>query len=101
MTLSREEAGWVEFLSQFGINKLTLQKERIHVLGDALSRVPHAPTETEVNNTEVLTVNSPDNFHNNYSSDATFGPIYRALHGKLSSAEYAGHVSPNSSIRLR
>lgn len=40
--LSRREAQWLEFLSQFCTTLLIFEKERLHVLGDVLSRAPHA-----------------------------------------------------------
>lgn len=42
--LSRREARWLDFLGGFVVSATTLLKEKIHVLGDALSRAPHVIT---------------------------------------------------------
>lgn len=41
--LSRREASWISLLRNFGIFPITLKKGYLHVLGDAPSRIPHAP----------------------------------------------------------
>ncbi len=48
--LSRREARWLETLGNFGIFPISLKPGKIHVLGDTLSRAPHA----SVNVLEVL-----------------------------------------------
>lgn len=64
--LSRGEARWHDFQSQSGITKLALEKGHVHVLGDALSRVPHASmrSEIEVNNLHSMYVQVPDIYKN-------------------------------------
>lgn len=80
-TLSRRETRWLEFLSQFGINKLTLEKGRVHVLGDALSRAPHAPPIPEINNTTASAIELCPDFHKKYCQDKLFGPVISGLKG--------------------
>ena len=82
--LSRRETRWVEYLSQFGITAVALKAGKLHVLGDALSRLPHAPVveEVEIANTEAITLALPGNFEKNYLSDATFGPVVRHFQGE-------------------
>lgn len=82
--LSRREARWVEFLGHFGISQLTLVKGKIHVLGDAPSRAPHAeasPAGINMLHSVVPTLELPNDFKSNYESDITFGEIYRYLKG--------------------
>lgn len=80
-SMTRREARWLDFLSQFNITAITLRKGRIHVLGDALSRAPHAPVT--LSNTEALNFSLPENLSDSYEADQTFGPIYMALKGLL------------------
>lgn len=48
-SMNRKEARQLYLLSKFGIQELTLKSERIHVLGDALSRAPHIVRQDAVN----------------------------------------------------
>lgn len=80
-TLSRREARWLDFLSQFGISAVALKPRRIHVLGDELSRIPPDLSTMEINNIQLLDVHSPRVFESNHEVDQTFGPILRALKG--------------------
>lgn len=86
-TLSRREAGWVEFLGQFGISSMTLIKGKVHVLGDALSRAPHITkseySSPELSNVHVLEIELPPNITKNYETDQLFGPIYSAMRGNF------------------
>ena len=72
--MSRKEARWLDLLSQFNTDALTLRSGRIHVLGDSLSRVAFA-------NVHVVNVELPQEV--NYDSDAVFGPVFKALQGEL------------------
>ena len=72
--LSRREARWLETLGNFGIFPITLKPGKLHVLGDTLSRAPHA----SANMLEVTTVDT--NFITKaYESDKTFGPVIKFL----------------------
>ena len=75
--LSRREARWLETLGNFGIFPINLKPGKIHVLGDALSRAPHA----SVNVMEVLKIDLED-ITNGYEDDKFYGPIWRALNGE-------------------
>lgn len=79
--LSRREARWLDFLAQFSITKLALKPGRLHVLGDALSRIPHKPPQVQVSNVQAVSVQPPPGFEDNYEADAVFGPIIRAFRG--------------------
>ena len=79
--LSRREAIWIDFLSSFGINKMTHKAGRLHVLGDALSRIS-APTPARISNLEVLTIELPNDLIDNYPLEPAFGPVLKALKGK-------------------
>lgn len=78
--LSRREARWLEFLSQFGMSRITLQKDKVHVLRDLLFQTLHAPTM------ETLKINtiyrfSPElsvDYSTTISSDQTFSSISKA-----------------------
>lgn len=79
--LSRREAGWVHILSNFGIFPITLQSGKIHVLGDALSRLPHAPSRDEQTVSAIATVQSRQPIHDQIAaalvSDLFFGKIWK------------------------
>lgn len=81
--LSRQEARWLEFLAQFGITELTLEKGRIHVLGDALSRAPHAPLSEnlEITNIQTFDLELPANYIREILKDQLFGPVWKVLKG--------------------
>lgn len=81
--LSSGEARLLEFLSQFNITQLTLQKGKIHVLGDTSSRVPHAQADTTFTNVEIIDIALLPQFKENYFDDPTFGPIYKSLQGTM------------------
>eukprot|EP00171_Calliarthron_tuberculosum_P023944 IDg23944t1 len=76
--VSRREARWLHYLSQFNITKVTLKPGRIHVLGDVLSKIRDGPI---ISNIHALKVHLPENFIQNYSSDQTFGPLIDAMNG--------------------
>lgn len=83
--LSRREARWLDFLSQFGITKLTLVKGRVHALGDTPSRAPHVNNiGFSIGNTSIITpaLELPENFIENYHDDLTFSKIYQDFRGK-------------------
>lgn len=85
-TLSRREAGWLEFLGQFGINGITLVKGKVHVLGDVPSRAPHiikSDSSPELTNIQTLEVELPHKMVKNYEKDQFLGPIYAAKTGNL------------------
>eukprot|EP00171_Calliarthron_tuberculosum_P023620 IDg23620t1 len=46
--LSRREARWLDFFAHFRITTITLKPGKAHVLGDVLSRAPHAPSLPEI-----------------------------------------------------
>lgn len=77
----RREARWFQFLPQFGISKMTLEKGKIHLLGGTLSRAPHAPlvlhafNHLSIDNAELLSITGPDRLYAGYSADSTFPPI--------------------------
>lgn len=83
--LTRREARWLEFLSNFGISELTLQKGKVHVLGDALSRIPlpksNSAGPARINNIHSCTLELPTNYRQELQADQTFGPIWNALEG--------------------
>ena len=80
--LSRREARWLEILGNFGIFPITLKPGKIHVLGDALSRAPHAKVNATVNDVEVPYIEF-SNIINGYEDDQFFGPILRAMKGEF------------------
>lgn len=63
---------------------MTVEKGKIHVLGEALSRAPHAPHGPEINTSSVTTVSLSLQFQDKYEQDAVFGPIFRGLKGIMS-----------------
>eukprot|EP00171_Calliarthron_tuberculosum_P016938 IDg16938t1 len=81
--LSRREAGWIEIFSNFGIFPITLEKGRIHVLGDAMSRAPHTSDNLNIDisniTTLLATVHSLPEYSENLSIDQHFGPILKKL----------------------
>lgn len=81
--LSRREARWLDFLSQFGITSVTLKKGRVHVLGDTLSRIPQDPLDRDVNinNIHQVSVEIPSEYQSPLLQDKIFGPIWKALQG--------------------
>ena len=79
--MSRKEARWLDLLSQFNIDSLTLRPGRIHVLGDSLSRIPHPHQHVKIGNIHILNVSLPSGFEDNYAGDPLFGPVHRALCG--------------------
>lgn len=84
--LSRREARWIETLGNFGIFPITLKPGKIHVLGDALSRAPHAPEDPAVNDIEVPYC-AFDDVITNYEEDQFFGPIVKAFKDEWPSDE--------------
>ena len=76
--LSRREARWVETLGNFGVFPITLKPGKIHVLGDALSRAPHAREDPHVNDVEIPYIKF-DDVISGYDEDQFFGPVVRAL----------------------
>lgn len=90
--LSSREARWLEFLSQFWITRLILEKGCVHVLGDVLSRAAHASeaNKMEVNNIHTMSIRLADNYPQLIENDQTFGPLWRALKGSL----------PNEKVQL-
>jgi len=78
--LSRREARWVETLGNFGVFPITLKPGKIHVLGDTLSRAPHAEEYPHVNDVEVPYIDIEE-IISNYDEDQFFGPVVRAMKG--------------------
>ena len=77
--LSRREARWLETLGNFGVFPINLKPGKIHVLGDVLSRAPHAEeADLFVNDVEVPHIKFEDVIFG-YEEDQFFGPIIRAL----------------------
>jgi len=78
--LSRREARWSDTLGNFGVFPITLKPGKIHVLGDTLSRAPHASIDDDacVNDVEVPYIQFEDVI-SGYEDDQFFGPILRAL----------------------
>ena len=92
--LSRKEARWLETLGNFGVFPITLKPGKIHVLGDVLSRAPHAPdNDVNVNDMEVPFIQFEDVI-GEYDDDQLFGPIVRALNNTWSD-------NPKEKIRLK
>jgi len=80
--LSRREARWIETLGNFGIFPITLKAGKIHVLGDVLSRAPHAKeNDPRINVMEVPYIEIGDIIES-YDSDQFFGPVVKALKGE-------------------
>jgi len=79
--LSRREARWVETLGNFGVFPITLKPGKIHVLGDTLSRAPHAEKDPDVNAIDVPFINFKDVI-TSYEEDQFFQPIVNAMDGK-------------------
>ena len=75
--LSRKEARWLETLGNFGIFPINLKPGKIHVLGDALSRVPNARM-----NTMHITRIAADDIIGDYEDDKLFGPVMKKLSGE-------------------
>ncbi len=75
--LSRREARWVETLGNFGIFPISLKPGKIHVLGDTLSRAPHA----SVNVLEVLKMDL-DEFFSCYEDDKYYGAVLLRIKGE-------------------
>ena len=92
--LSRKEARWLETLGNFGVFPITLKPGKIHVLGDVLSRAPHAPdNDVNVNDMEVPFIQFEDVIRE-YDDDQLFGPVARALNKKWSD-------NPKEKFRLK
>lgn len=80
--LSRREARWIETLGNFGVFPITLKPGKIHVLGDVLSRAPHAEdADIKVNDVEIPYIEF-DDVISGYEDDQFFGPIVKALNDK-------------------
>lgn len=81
--LSRREARWSETHGNFGVFPITLKPGKIHMLGDTLSRAPHASIDDDpvVNDVEVPYIQFYDVI-SEYENDQFFGPIVRALSDK-------------------
>lgn len=89
--MSRREARWLDFFSNFGITGITLRPGKIHALGDTLSKAPHAPSIPTLSNIQVTHLSLPHGFNSN----ALFGPIRRGLKGQfLSDPVQKGRVQP-------
>lgn len=73
--VSRREGRWLEILSSFNVLSLCLKPGRLHVLGDALSRIP----ASQVCNFELLSVckNEQNCIFADIENDQAFGPIYK------------------------
>ena len=84
--VSRREARWLETLGNFGIFPITLKPRKIHVLGDRLSRAPHAENVMVVNDVEVPKI-SFDDVIDGYEDDQFFGPILKAMNGEWPSSD--------------
>lgn len=86
-SLSCQAARWVKVLGQFEISKVTLEKGRVHILGDTILRAPQIVQfkASIINNTtaRVLNIDFLPNLIDNYSLNSLFGPIHRALQGLL------------------
>lgn len=78
--LNRREARWLDTLASFNISSVTLQKGKIHVLGDSLSRIPQ---RLEVSQVELTSGSSSalQTELSDYLTDQHFGPIFAALRG--------------------
>lgn len=81
-SLSRREAGWIHCLSNFGIFPMSLEKGKVHVLGDALSRIPEGGL-CEVAN--IMLIDGPNNLQEKIiaalNTDQHFAPIMKGLQG--------------------
>lgn len=77
-SLSRREMRWLDLFAEFNLDKITLVQGKIHVLGDALSRIP-TDSNFVINNISSSKPSFEDEFNSAYSTDQFFGPIYRAL----------------------
>ncbi len=53
----------------------------MHVLGDEPSRAPHATELPEIFDMEIIKVELPGRFIENYASDPIFGSIIRGMQG--------------------
>ena len=90
--LSRREARWLALFGNFGIFPISLQKGRCHVLGDAPSRAPHAPTvpdSLEALISSISTTSFQFPTQESLENDQYFGPVWRALRGKPQSDRVA------------
>lgn len=78
-SLSRREARWLGTLSEFGVFPITLQKGKIHILGDVLSRVNHESKEDELQNISSLfwDPSSETAFQQAQEDYQFFGPIIK------------------------
>ena len=83
--LGRREAHWLDLFAEFNLDKISLVKGSIHVLGDAISRIP-TQDHYCIGHTMVSFPTIKDSFLENYSNDQLFGPIYKALDGKFPSS---------------
>ena len=76
LKLSRREARWLETLGNFGIFPINLKPGKIHVLGDTLSRAPHA----FVNAVDIMKIQTEDVL-GNYEDDQFYGPLLKVMNG--------------------
>lgn len=82
--INRREARWLEVLANFNISAMNLKPGKLHILGDALSRIPdmailgNLETHGDIIDGEMFSGDWED-----YESDQLFGPIYRALNGEF------------------
>lgn len=85
-SMNRKEARWLDLLSQFGIQKVTLKPGRVHVLGDVLSRAPHISRQeaVTVSNMQLSTLKLDLDFSGKYDRDQFFRPTMNALRGGVS-----------------
>lgn len=74
--LSRREARWLEILGNFGIFPINLKPGKIHVLGDTLSRAPHAL----VNAVDIMKIKTEDVL-GSYEDDQFYGPLLKVMNG--------------------
>lgn len=84
--ISRREARWLDLLSEFNIDKITLEKCRLHVLGDAISRIPQ-PNTVIISNLHIHCARFEHIFSENYKQDKLFSPILQALEGTFPNNE--------------
>lgn len=57
------DAGWVHTLGNFGIFPIVLEKGKIHVLGDALSRIPNSSSDGSVFLNHISTIEPRQRVH--------------------------------------
>ncbi len=83
-SLSRREARWLETLGNFGIFPINMKAGKMHVLRDALSRIPNVmnskdETSAVVNAVETFEVDKE--IISGYEDDQFFRKIHKAFQG--------------------